>query len=126
MERVRFLEHKGRKVLLLDFNNCTEEDVIDMMQEAQKIVTSQPPLSMLTLSDYSGGHFSRAAVQDMKETAARDRPYVKREAVVGIEGMPKALYKGLRDFSTRRFPGFKNREEALAWLVEEELGQSAG
>ncbi len=119
MERVRFLEHQGKQVLLLDFNNCTEDDVFEMMLEAQKIVTSQPPLSMLTLSDYSGGHFSRAAVQAMKETAARDRPHVKREAVVGVEGMPKVLYKALRDFSARRFPAFKTREEALTWLVEE-------
>ncbi len=118
MERVRFLEYKGRQVLLLDFANCTDEDVFDMMLEAQKIVTSQPEASMLTLSDYSSGHFSRAAVLRMKETAARDRPYVKREAVVGVESMPEALYKGLRDFSSRKFPAFKTREEALAWLVE--------
>ncbi len=123
MGRVGFLEHKGKQVLLLDFNNCTEEDVFDMMLEAQKIVTSQPPLSMLTLSDYSGGHFSRAAVLRMKETAARDRPHVRREAVVGVEDMPKVLYKALKDFSGRRFPAFKSREEALAWLVAEEGSQ---
>ncbi len=120
MERVRFLEHAGKKVLFLDFTNCTPEDVLEIMEECRRIVTAQPYDSVLTLSDFSGGTFSRAAVQRMKEVAVYDRPHVRRAAIVGLESMPKALYKGILDFSRRDFWAFDSNEEALAWLVEEE------
>ena len=56
----------------------------------------------------------------MKEVAVSDRPYVKRSAIVGAEGLPKVFYEALRTFSRREFPRFKTREEALDWLVKEE------
>ncbi len=120
MDRVRFLTHEGKQVLFLDFSHCTPEDVLDMMNETQRIVTAQPPNSVLTLSDFTGGHFTRDAVRRMKEVAALDRPHVKRAAVIGVEGIPQVFYKGLMEFSARDFPAFASREEALAWLVRED------
>lgn len=125
MERVRFLDYNGNQVLLLDFTNCTPEDVFDMMDDCQRIVTAQPPGSMLTLSDYSGGQFNREAVRRMKEVAAYDRPHVKRAAVVGLQSMPDAFYKGIMNFSARDFPAFGTREEALAWLVKGDESNNA-
>ncbi len=122
MERVRFLQHKGKQVLLLDFTDCTPEDVFDMMNETQRIVTAQPPNSTLTLGAFSGGRFTREAVRRMKEVAALDRPHVKRSAFVGIESLPQVFYKGIREFSARDFPAFGSREEALEWLVREDEG----
>ncbi len=123
MERVRFLDYQGNKVLLLDFTNCTEDDVFDMMAEVQTLVAVQPPKSVLVLADYTGGSFSREAVRRMKEVAARDKPYVNRAAVVGAASMPQALYRGIEDFSSRDFPAFATREEALAWLVSDKEQQ---
>ena len=120
MERVRFLDYAGKQVLFLDFTNCSPDDVLDIMDECQRIVAAQPNNSVLTLSDFSGGHFSRAAVQRMKEVAAYDRPHVRRAAIVGLESMPKALYKGILDFSARDFSSFNCSEQALAWLVKED------
>ncbi len=119
MDRIRFLDYQGKKVLLLDFTHCTAEDVFDMMPEVQQIVTSQPAESVLVLADYSGGTFSRESVRRMKEVAARDKPHVRRAAVVGAKSMPRALFRGIEDFSSRDFPEFSTREEALAWLVSE-------
>jgi hypothetical protein len=116
--RVRFIEYQGKQVLFLDLTDCTPEDVFEAMDECQQIVTAQPPHSVLTLSDYTGGQFTREAVRRMKEVAAYDRPHVKRAAVVGLESMPVALFRGIMDFSARRFPSFKTREDALDWLVQ--------
>ncbi len=120
MERVRFIEHEGKQVLLLDFTDCTPEDVLDMMNETQRIVTAQPPASTLTLGVFSGGQFTRDAVRRMKEVAALDRPHVKRSAFVGVESLPQVFYKGIMEFSARDIPAFNSREQALAWLTGED------
>src|SRR6266849_7050487 len=121
MDRVRFITHHGKQILLIDETNCGAEEVIELLTEVQRVVTAQPPDSVLTLSDLTGAQFSRAAITRMKEVAVFDRPYVKRAALVGAESLPKVFYAALKAFSRREFPRFKTREEAMDWLVREEV-----
>lgn len=116
MERVRFITHRGKQVLLLDGANCTAAELTDMFDQCEELVTSQPPKSVLTLGDFTGAQFSKGAAERMKLTAAIDRPHVKRSAVVGL---PEVYHKALSSFSAREFPTFKTREEALDWLVQD-------
>jgi hypothetical protein len=120
MDRVRFITHQGKQILLIDVTNCAAEEVIELLTEVQRIVTAQPPKSVLTLSDLTGAQFSRAAVTRMKEVAVFDRPYVKRAALVGAQSLPEVFYEALKTFSQREFRKFKTREEAIDWLVREE------
>jgi|SRR5713226_9447619 len=120
MDRVRFITHQGKQILLIDRANCSAEEVMQIAAEVQRIVTAQPPKSVLILSDLTGAQFSRDAVTRMKEVAVFDKPYVKRAAIVGAESLPKVFYEALKTFSRREFPGFKTREEAMDWLVKKE------
>jgi hypothetical protein len=122
MDRVRFITHQGKQILFIDVTNCAAEEVIELVTEVQRIVTAQPPKSVLTLSDLAGAQFSRSAVTRMKEVAVFDRPYVKRAALVGAQSLPKVFYEALKTFSQREFRKFKTREEAMDWLVREETG----
>ncbi len=89
--------------------------------EVQRLVSAQPRKSVLILSDLTGAQFSRDTVTRMKEVAVFDRPYVKRSAMVGAESLPKVFYEALKTFSRREFPRFKTREEAIDWLVREDV-----
>ena len=120
MDRVRFITHQGKQILFIDVTNCAAEEVIELLTEVQRIVTAQPRNSVLTLSDFTGAAFSRAAVTRMKEVAVFDRPYVKRAAFVGAQSLPKVFYEALKTFSQREFLKFKTREAAMDWLVREE------
>jgi len=120
MDHVRFITHQGRQILLIDLGHCSAEEVIERLPKVQRIVTSQPPKSVLTLSDLTGAQFNRAAVTRMKEVAVFDRPYVRRAALVGAESLPQVFYEALKTFSQREFHRFKAREEAMDWLVRED------
>jgi hypothetical protein len=120
MERVRFIEHRGSKVLLIDFRDLTSEQVLEVVEQVQEVVTSQPRDSVLTLADYTGSSIDRQVATRIKEVLVFDRPYVKRSAWVGVEDLPKAFYESFRMFSRRDFPTFRTREEALDWLVSED------
>lgn len=118
-DRVRFIFHAGKRILLIDNSGCSSREVIDNYSECQRIVTAEPPHSVLTLSDFTEAEIDRGALTRMKEVAVLDRPHVKRAALVGIEGLPEAYYRSLMTFSVREFPTFKTREEALDWLTED-------
>lgn len=119
MERVRFVTHRGKQVLLLDGTNCAAAELTDMFERCEEMVTAQPPNSVLTLGDFTGAQFTKEAVERMKLTAVMDRPHVKRAAIVSAGSLPDVYHKALASFSARDFPTFKTREEALDWLVQD-------
>jgi hypothetical protein len=119
MDRVHFMRHHGKQVLLVDLSNCRAEEIVKVVGAVQRIVTTQPRKSVLILSDLTGAQFNRDAVTRVKEVAVFDRPHVKRAALVGAESLPEVFYKALKTFSRREFPRFETREEALEWLVRE-------
>jgi hypothetical protein len=119
MDRVRFITHEGKQILLIDNTNCSSREIIENYTECQRIVTAEPPNSVLTLSDFTDAEIDRAALIRMKEVAVLDRPHVKRAAITGVDSLPDAYYRSLMSFSVREFPAFKTREEALDWLVQD-------
>ena len=91
MDRVRFVSHKGKHILLVDLTDCSPEQVTKIASEVQRIVIRQSPQSVLTLADFRNARLSRAAFTRIKEVAVFDRPFVKRAAFVGAESLPNAF-----------------------------------
>jgi hypothetical protein len=118
-QRLRFIEHAGKQVLLIDFGGCSYEEMLALLAEIQATIEEQPRESVLTLADFHGAQIDRAVATRMKEVLVFDRPYVKRSAWVGLEHLPNVLYENFKHFSQRDFPAFSSREEALEWLVRE-------
>jgi hypothetical protein len=117
VERIQFIDYHGHKVLLLDFSNASAEEVAATADRVPALVTAQPLASVLLLADFTSAQFTRAAVERIKVAAAFDRAHVKRSAWVHADTLPKTLYDSIRSFSSRDFPIFPSREEALVYLV---------
>jgi len=120
MERVRFITHRGKRVLLIDHTDSTAEEIRRTMDEVEDVVASEPPNPLLTLSDFTGTQFDKASADRMKVVATKDRPYVRRAALVSAENIPDVYFHNLESFSARHFPKFKTRVEALDWLTEDD------
>lgn len=122
MDRVRFLTHQGKQILLVDYTNCTRQTLLDILKERERIVLAQPKGSVLTLVDVTGVEVSKEVVDEAKKVAVRERDRVKRAAIVGIESVPRVLFDSVRNFAAREYHTFSTREEALDWLVKEDDG----
>ncbi len=126
MERVRFIDHLGRPVLLLDCTDCQPQQLLDIFEAARQVISAQPDHSLLTLTDFTGAEFNKQAADQMKISATYNRSHVRRSAIVGAEDLPDVYYRNLVSFSARDFPLFKTREEALDWLIAENAERAAG
>jgi len=122
MDRVRFLTHKGKQILLVDYTGCTRQTLLDILKERERIVLAQPKASVLTLVDVTGAETSKEVLEEVKKVAVRERAIVKRAAVVGIESVPTVLFESLKTFAAREYRTFPTREEAMDWLVKEDGG----
>ena len=119
-ERIRFITHRGKQVLLVDISNCTPAEMNQLSRLVPAYVAAEPRGSVLLLADFTGSKFDKAAFESLKQATVYDRPHIKRSAWVGTESLPRVFYENLKAFSQRDLPTFKTREEALEWLVAEE------
>lgn len=118
MERISFVIHGDKRVLMLDFTGCDPQEVAAVADRVPAIVTQEPAGSVLAVADFTGAEFDKDAVERIKIATTFDRPHIKRAAWVLTENLPKALYDSIRRFSAREFPVFHTREEALDYVVE--------
>jgi hypothetical protein len=118
-DRIQFISHQKKQILWVDFSNCPPDEVEKIARAVPDYVTIQPRNSVLVLSDFTGVSLNGDAIRAIKETAVFDKPYVKKSALVGGGNLSEVLGQSLKDFSGRKFPTFKSREEALIWLIEE-------
>ena len=118
-DRIRFISHKGKKILLADASNLSAEGLVQLSPLALSRITAEPRGSVLLLADFSGSKVDKKSMEALKPALVLDRPYLKRSAWVGTENLPKVFYEHLKSFSQRELPLFKTREEAMDWLVED-------
>jgi hypothetical protein len=116
-DRVRFFNHEGRQILLVDLSNCSAREVEEISHRVPDHVTTQPRGSVLILTDFAGAKVDKDALWAMKESAVFDKPFVKKSALIGAESLPLEFYEDIKNFSRRELPIFGSRKEALKWLV---------
>ncbi len=120
MERVVFTEHKGAKILVVDFSNLqTGGELTATMEKAKQLIRSQPPKSVLALADITNGHFNQTLVADMKEFTSGNTPFMKADAVVGVEGLLQVGLTAISRVTGRNFKTFKDRASAMDWLAKQ-------
>ncbi len=116
-QRVRFVEYKSKKILLIDLTKCELPDVMAVIHEARRIIDVVPDHSLLTLTDVTGAHFNPATTRVMKEFTSDNKRFVRAAAVVGLTPLTRTIYEAVLKFTGRNIPAFYNRMQALEWLA---------
>ena len=120
-ERIRSIDHHGKRILLVDLSNCPVNQVEEIVRRVPDYITVQPLSSVLVLTDFTGASFDRDATRAVKETAVFDKPFVKKSALIGTEDLPASFYEELKSYSRRELLIFETREEALEWLAADSV-----
>ena len=129
MERVRFINHKGKQVLVIDLSNQMGREVIDTLAEAAALIRAQPLDSVRTLTDATtveftlrdedGGYDRILADRIRSFTSGNGAFVIAGTIVVGTDENKRVIAEFVNKMSQRAFVIFETREEALDWLVEQ-------
>lgn len=119
MERIHYITHRGKRVLIADCSDCSAEELPAIIDEVPKHVTKEPLGSVLVVGDFSRSVFTKEVVEHLKLAAVFDRPHLKKAAWVFTENLDKTLLDSIRTFSVREISTFQTRDEALDYLTDE-------
>jgi hypothetical protein len=118
-DRIRFVEHQDKQILLLDYSHATAVEMMLLLEQVRAVVARRARGSVVTLADFTGAVVDHDVAMKIKEVLTLDRPFVKKTAWVGTEGISHAVMENFHTFSQREITTFKTREEAMDWLAGE-------
>ena len=120
MERTRFVEHKGHRILLLDYSGIHQgEEAFTAIEQSKKVIATQRPGSVLVMTVVRDARYNSAVLQALKELTTHNAPYVKASALVGMGGLHRIAYQAVILFSRRKIQTFDTEAQALDWLVQQ-------
>ena len=79
--RIRFISHKDKRILLVDCSNCSVEELEELAPLVPARVTAEPRGSVLLLADFTGAKFDKKLVETIKPGLVFDRPHLKRSEI---------------------------------------------
>jgi hypothetical protein len=121
MERVKYIEHKGKKILVQDLTDSKSiEENIGAFDKSQEIIFAQPDKSVLLLTVLVNTHYSPEAVDRLKKFSRDITPYIKASAAVGVTGIKKVVYQTLTKLIGRKINLFETVDQALDWLASQD------
>jgi hypothetical protein len=115
--RVKFITHREKEILFLDFSNTLPHEVLQTIEDAKRVISARPKRSLLTLTDVTNARFNEAVGDGLKQFTAHNKPYVKAGAVVGVTGLKRIIFSAVIAFSRRNIETFDDIEQAKHWLA---------
>jgi hypothetical protein len=119
--RTRFIRHEGRDIVLMDFSQISDEAVATaVIAEAKRFVASQPRVrNLLTLVDAKGSIYTAPLIEQLKDLAQHNTPWVMAGAVVGLTPLLRLLMRIITTVTGRKLGTFRTVDDAKAWLVKQ-------
>jgi len=115
----RWIRWRDHEVLYQDFTGFrTDLDALAReVGDVDALITRQPAGSIRALADLTDTTASAGAVQLFKDSAAQTKPFIARQALIGIHGMKRYAAQTVALFAGQPMRVFEKREDALDWLV---------
>ncbi|MBN2519240.1 MAG: hypothetical protein JXB17_01945 [Bacteroidales bacterium] len=118
--RVKVEVYKGKKIIFLDYTKVShheEDKFLKELDEIRQFILGAGK-DLLILVDVTGSFASQKMVQRMREDGKIEKPFIKKEAVVGVTGLKEVLLKGINLFTNLGIKPFNSINEAKEWLVQ--------
>lgn len=123
LARSRFLEHRGKRMLLLDYSGMGADpgDLQAEIDRSKAIIAAEAPGTVLTICDVRGSKITPTNVRAMQQLVQHNTPYVKWGAVViGLSGVYLTAFRATQALSRRKnLRAFDSVEDAKEWLAEQ-------
>jgi hypothetical protein len=117
MSFVGIVEHKGKNITVVDISGCKADESIPKIREGIELIKTQQKNSVLLLTNVSNTEYHKDVFPIIKDYVVSNIPYIKGSAVVGIDGVKKAIFNTLKFITIHEINQFETEEAARDWLT---------
>jgi hypothetical protein len=110
---------KNKEILVLDFSDCREETMLEIVEDAKNILLAGEKASLL-LSIYNDKSFATPKFMNAVTQANLKAIHcIDKQAVVGLNKAKKMILKGFNFFFKRNMRAFDTKESAIQFLIDD-------
>jgi hypothetical protein len=117
MGRVTTIPYLNKQILQIDFNGCAPGRFGPIIEEAMGALSREPPGSVLAMTLLQNVHFDPGTVVEMERFVRRAQPFLKANALIGIEGLKKVVFFGVKPLYRTPVELFDGPDAAKQWLA---------
>ncbi len=117
MANVTTSMHNGRRIVEIDFEGCKPGQYAPVVAQAMKIISAGAPGSVLAMTRFDNVRFDPATVLEMQRFASAAMPYLRANALVGVTGMKKVVFGGVKPLYRVPVELFDDPGAARDWLA---------
>jgi hypothetical protein len=119
MAAIAFIEHVGKRVLLLDFAGVRDAQLaLQLIAQARAMVAAEPQRKeLLTVTDVKGMVYNDEINKAFVALAKHNSPWVRASATCNTSTIGKLITRANNVATGRSFATFDSRAEALDWVV---------
>lgn len=117
---VEWIEHKGKRVLLIDHRDADSGGVLANLDTyVQEMANLSPTTQILYLANFEGATINTDVMARLKEVGQLYEKQTEKGAVVGISGIRNILLSAYNRVTGagKNQQLFDNQGDALDWLV---------
>ncbi len=117
MKKVDVVQAYGKRIVQIDFDGCEPDQYGELLAEAERIILQEQPAAARALTLVGDTHFDPEAVEQLTRFATRVTPLLERSAVVGLTGVKKVIFGGIKEHYRAPVGLFDDPEQAKEWLA---------
>ena len=119
MAGIEFIQHQGKRILLLDFSGLRDTQVVlQLIEQARALVVTQPQRKeLLTVTDVKGMIYNDEINKALTSLGKHNAPWVRAGAICNPSTLGKVITRANNMSSGRSFRIFDSRAEALDWAA---------
>jgi hypothetical protein len=120
MERVAFVTHLGKRILHIDYSGLRDmPDLERVAKRASELMSSEPPGSVLALTDVRDVPYVLRWVRRLGEIAISNAPRMRARALVGLPAAARPAMSQLAVLSGTNMQAFEDIAPAMDWLAQQ-------
>jgi hypothetical protein len=114
-----FIDHKGKKLLYVDYSFTPHNKIISALGAIVKHIRDLGKKDLLMLTNVNGVDLSVDDLIKSKKCSKEIKPFLKKNAVIGLSERHHLFIKTLRLFSGMDIEMFNDIQTAKDWLIDE-------
>lgn len=118
VERIRILKIQEKEIVVIDYSNLNEAAMIQLAIQA-KVEIMKTPAPKLIISSFLNTFATPAFVRHMERESVEIKPFIERNALVGLNKPKMMILKGFNLLLNTDFRAFSTECEAIEYLIEE-------
>jgi hypothetical protein len=120
MDRIRWIDHEGRRILFEDMSGLRDSaDICAVSDPSTAVICKEPESSVLLITDVTDAHYNPYVVNRLKENTKLTTPHMKAYVIVGVKGLALVVLQSVEVFTGLDIKLCDTLEEGKEWLVQQ-------